>query len=334
VGSKMVVEAAYAGMYSDRVPIARTMQPLPQQYWAGGLVRNDAIASNLNANVPNPFRLANFATLQREDPVAYQNLGTLGFFTGAIIRKNQLLRAFPHINGLTSNRFPLGSARSHSLELSMQRRFGSGFSFNTGYTRLQIYERDYFHNEFDAAPSERPSSDGRPHRFFATGILEMPFGKGKPLFRAGVLNHLCGGWQLAATYEYQPGALLSWGNVFYYGKLEEIPAQERTLDRWFNTDNFERNAARGPAAFHRRVFPTVVPGVRADSQNRWNANLQREFRMAEGVRLQFRVDAMNVFNRSYWGAANTSPTSSNFGKVTSTLQSDKRWIQLQVRIRF
>ena len=334
LGPRAVVEVAYAGMYSDRIAVSRTMQPLPEQYWADGLVRNNAVASDLNSNVTNPFRLSNFAFLQTQDPVLYQNLSTLSFFTSSTIRKDRLLRAYPHINGLTNNRFPLGSARSNSLEVSFQRRFAQGFSFNAGYTRLQIYERDYFHNEFDAEPSERSSNDGRPHRFFAVGIFEFPFGKGKAWFQSGLLNYLLGGWQLAATYEYQPGALLTWGNLFYYGKLEDIPLKERTLERWFNTENFERSAAKGPASFHRRVFPTVVPGVRADSQNRWNANLQREFRMSEAARLQFRVDALNVFNRSLFGAPSTDPYSTNFGRITSTVQSDKRWIQLQARIRF
>lgn len=335
LGAKTVIEVAYAGMYSDRVQVARTMQPLPERYWADGATRNNAIATDLNSNVPNPFLLSNFAALRTQDPVSYQNLGTLGFFTSPTIPKNRLLREFPHINGLTDNRVPLGTVTSNALEVSLQRRFASGFNVNAGYTRLQVYERDYFHNEFDALPSERPSSEGRPHRFFAAGIFELPFGAGKPLFQSGVLRHVFGGWQVAATYEYQPGALLGWGNLFYYGKLEEIPAgDERRIGRWFNTDNFERVATRTPAAFHRRVFPTVIDGVRADSQNRWNGNAQREFAITESLKFQLRLDALNVLNRTGWGNPDTNPVSTNFGVVTTTQQSDKRWIQFQARLRF
>jgi hypothetical protein len=334
LGSKMVIEVAYAGMYSDRVPVSRTMQPLPEKYWADGLVRNNAIASDMNSNVTNPFRLTNFSFLQTQNPVVYQDMSTLGFYTSATIQKNRLLRAFPQVNGLSNNRFPLGSAYSNALEISFQRRFAQGFNLNAGYTKLQIYERDYFHNEFDEQPSERPSSDGRPHRFYATGILELPFGKNKPLVQNGVLAAVLGGWQMAATYEYQPGALLGWGNLFYYGNLDDIRLENPQIGRWFNTDNFERISTRTPAAYHRRVFPTVVPGVRGDCQNRWNANLQREFGLYENLKLQFRLDILNVFNRSLWSAPDTNPVSTNFGKVTSTVQSDKRWIQFQARLRF
>jgi len=333
-GNTSVAEVAYAGMYTDRIAIAKTMQPLPEKYWADGLQRNNAIASDLNANVPNPFYLPNFAGLRTADPVLYQYLTTLSFFTSATIRKNRLLRSFPHVPGLTNSRVPLGVARSHSLEASLQRRFANGFSLNAGYTLLWLRGKDYFHNEFDEFPTERESNYGRPFRFYAAGIWKLPCGKGKTWLQSGLLNWMFGGWQLAATYVYQPGPLLVFGNLFYYGDLKDITKGARTLDRWFNTDNFERNAAKAPAEFHKRVFPTVIPGLRADSQNRWNANLQREFGATERLKLQFRIDALNLFNRSHFSSPNTDPLSSNFGKVTSELQNDKRWIQFQARLRF
>ncbi|MEK7407594.1 MAG: carboxypeptidase-like regulatory domain-containing protein, partial [Acidobacteriota bacterium] len=60
-GANLVVEAAYAGQYSDRIPIGQTLRPLPEGYWADGLKRNDVIPANLNANVTNPFSIQNLA---------------------------------------------------------------------------------------------------------------------------------------------------------------------------------------------------------------------------------------------------------------------------------
>ena len=60
--------------------------------------------------------------------------------------------------------------------------------------------------------------------------------------------------------------------------------QGKTLDQWFNTAvPFERVAANQPAAFHARVFPRNFNRLRADGLNQWNANIVREFRIAEGV---------------------------------------------------
>lgn len=335
LGASNLVEVAYAGSYSDRVYVTKPMQPLPEQYWASGTVRNDSLASNLNANVPNPFYIANFEALRTSNPVLYQDLSTNGFFTSPTIRKSQLLRPYPHLNGLSEQYSPQGEVKTHSLEARFERRFSKGFNLNVAYTGMRGRARDIYLNEFDPLPSWRESSQTRPHRLTATGVFELPFGFGKPLASSGVLAALFGGFQIAATYEYQPGGLLSFGNLFYYGDLSEITRGKRTLDRWFNIDApFERVAARGPAAFHRRVFPVHIDGLRADSTNIWNANLQREFRLAERVRFQLRFDVLNLFNRTTFAAPDTNPYSTNFGKVTNVTGTPPRFIQLQGKIRF
>ena len=49
----------------------------------------------------NPFYIANFSSLQTSDPVLYQALASRSFFTSPTIRKNQLLRPFSQMNGLS-----------------------------------------------------------------------------------------------------------------------------------------------------------------------------------------------------------------------------------------
>jgi hypothetical protein len=333
-GSRMVLEAAYAGSYSDRVSITQSLSPLPEQYWASGNVRNNAIDTDLNSNVTNPFRITNLADLRTTNPLVYQDLSTQSFFTSATIRKNLLLRPFTVMNGLNNTTSPLGEVKNHALEISFERRFSKGFNLNVGYTMLHARDRDYFYNQFDASPSWRPSNSSRPRRLVASAIWELPFGRGRALARNGVASWLVGGFQLALTYEYQPGALLDWGNLFYSGNLGDIPTDNQTLDHWFDTDGFERVAARQPGTYHRRVFPTRVDGVRADMTNQWNANLLREFRFREGMALQLRLDAINLQNRSQFAAPSASATSTDFGRVRSQTNNLNRFIQIQARIRF
>src|SRR5574340_157240 len=252
-GNNMVFEAAYAASYSDHVRVdqSKTLSYLPQQYWATGLVRNDAIATNLNSDVPNPFLLSGFADLKNSNPLVYADMATQGFFTSSTIRKNQLLRAYPQMNGIAvKDTASDGEARADALELSFARRLAKGFSVNAAYTRLRLVEADYFYNEFDAKPSWRSSNDGRPHRLSASGIWELPFGPGRALARRGPLGLLFGGWQIGWTYEFQTGPLITFGNLFYYGDLGDIAKGPHTLAEWFNTNGFERNAAKGPANFH------------------------------------------------------------------------------------
>src|SRR5262249_36071110 len=196
IGTKMLIDASYSGSYSDRVAVPRTLSALPAQYWATGNTRNDAIATNLNSNVTNPFYIGNFADLAKSSPVVYQNMSTLAFFTSRTARKNQLLRAFPEMSGLTQTNAPAGDVRTHDLEVSFERRFAKGVSFFAAYARTSPQTPDFFANEFDAAPTSRESNFARPHRLVFTGIWELPFGRGRAFLQHGIPNWLFGGWQL------------------------------------------------------------------------------------------------------------------------------------------
>jgi Carboxypeptidase regulatory-like domain len=334
LGGNMVLEAAYVGERAADIPLSHSLSYLPAQYWSFGTVRDNNTASNMTQNVTNPFRITNFSALQTSDPAQYANLNTIGYFTSATIQKNSLLRAFPELNGLTQRNAPAGSSRTDALQVTLQRRFAKGFNLNVGYTRMRARTADIFSNEFDVSPTWRESNDARPHRLVAGGIYELPFGKGRPFAKTGILNHVLGGFQMAATYEWEPGALLDFGNLYYYGKLDDIRSGPHTLDEWFNTDNFERTSTKLPAQFQARVFPTHVDGVRADMTNQWNTNIQREFRLKERVRFQIRVDALNLQNRTQFAAPNVNPASTDFGRVTAQSNTTKRFIQLQARLRF
>ena len=170
-----------------------------------------------------------------------------------------------------------------------------------------------------------------------TAIFEFPFGKGK---RFGANLHravdlFIGGWQTAWTYEYQPGPLIDWGNVFYYGNdISDILNVNRTWDTWFNTANFEKSTAKTPNGSNRRVFPTRVPDLRSDKTSQWNANMAKNFRFKERYNFQMRLNVLNLQNRSQMNGPNTDPTSTNFGRITSQSAATNRWIDVQARIQF
>ncbi|MGH8246797.1 MAG: hypothetical protein ACREUU_10230 [Gammaproteobacteria bacterium] len=368
LGKNMVVEAAYAGSYGDRVYIERNINPLPGQYWADGLSRRSEVPTYLNANLPNPFRITNFEDLRASNPTVFEELAAQSFFTNSTQPRHRLLRPFPHMTTMTEDFAPDGKVRTASLEFTFQRRFSKGLTINAGYTRLRNKAADWFANEFDEEPTWRLGNNGRPHRFTATGIYQLPFGKRRAFLKNGVLSKIFGGFQTAVTYEYQLGALLTFGNnLFYYGDLnllsKALKPEQRTLDQWFNTFNvrnwyaanrpgvnpcataparqprteevgFETCANYGPDSYHRRVFPSRVEGVRADSTNQWNVNLQREFPLTEKVKMFLRLDALNLQNRSRFNAPSTDPNSTNFGRVTSQSAALNRFYQLQARIQF
>jgi hypothetical protein len=231
------------------------------------------------------------------------------------------------------------------MDVSFERRFAKGFNLNVAYTRLWNYAADYFPNPFDTSPAWEPSNLGAPHRFTATSVYQLPFGKGRKYLQHGPASWIAGGFQFTVIYEYQPGPLLTWNTTtFYNGNLGSICNGPRTLGQWFDTSGFQKSAALGAAAYQAAVFPREINGYggcRADSLNNWNLNGMREFKIRERANLQLRFDVYNLQNRSQFSAPNTTPTSTDFGKVTAQPALNgagggavNRWVTVQARINF
>jgi hypothetical protein len=337
LGRRMVAEVAYLGSRTSDISLTRRLNYLPEQYWADGNTRNDAIASFLDGTVPNPFNIREFEFLRAVDPVLYNDMATNGFFTGTTIRRHQLLRAYPHMNGLQNTRVPDGKSRYDHVEMSLQQRLIGGLEYTVAYTRAWDERADFYFNEFDQQPTWRPSNSSNPHHFMTTVIAELPFGQGKRwLSEPGLLRMIAGGWQASGIYHLQSGRAIDWGNLFYYGSSYEnieIARGDRDRARWFNTDDFERGGTRQPASFHRRVFPQRFDYLRGDYMNQLDLSMQRTFSLRRGTNLLVRFDAINAFNNVQWDLPTTNPTSSNFGAVTQQWNTP-RWLQVQARMTF
>ena len=146
---------------------------------------------------------------------------------------------------------------------------------------------------------------------------------------------LAGNWQISGSWEFQPGALLDWGNLFFYGDLNDIKVDNPTRDRWINTDaGFEKDPARTPAAFQKRTFPFRVDGVCGQALTFANVSILRNFDLSSRRTLQFRFDAQNIFNRQQWLGPNLTPTSTQFGQVTTVALNQMRFFTFSTRLTF
>jgi hypothetical protein len=337
----MLLQVYYWAEWGSDLQVSDTPGTVPAQYWNTTMTRNNALASNMSQNVTNPFNIANFAALKTSNPQLYQQMSTLGFFTGATIQKQQLLRAYPQINGgLASYQYD-GKAKNNALQVTFQRRLSKGLNLNANYTYSKASVWNTIYNPYDTDPEGwTPTNIPLPNRVNVTGIYELPFGKNRSFLSSGVLSHVVGDWQVALTYDFQQGPFLTWGNYFYNGDLSSIGSAltsgyTKTLNTWFNTNApFVKVAANGPASYQARVFPTNITSVRADGLNQWNANLRRDFRIKEKAVFELRMDALNLFNRSQFAAPDNNPYDTTFGVVSSTTATLNRWYQLQGRIRF
>jgi hypothetical protein len=298
---EFLVEAGYTGNKAIHLGVDRNINATPNQYLSTSPFRDNATINALSTTVANPFYGINSIYPQK-------------------IAVADLLRPYPEFGDITETQ-PLGYSWYHSLQIRAEKRFSHGYMLGASYTFSKNMEATSFLNAGDAAVNRSISSLDRPHRVNLHGILELPFGKGRPFAShlPKALDALAGGWQLNNIFTYQSGAPLSFGNVIFLGDLHDIPLSsgERSVNRWFNTGAGFVTASAQQLASNIRTFPKYLAGVRGDGQTDWNLSLFKHFKIKERATLEFRFEAYDLLNHPNFSDPNTTVTSSAFGMVTS-----------------
>lgn len=298
---QFLLEASYVGNRNTHLNVLRNMNFTHAQYLSTSPVRDQPTIDFLGRVSPNPFRGA--------DPIY-----------GVNISRANLLRAYPHFASVNIHE-PVGYSWYHSLQMRVEKRLSRGFTTQFSYTWAKHMEATEFMNLQDPTPYEVISALDRTHRATASGIWEIPIGKGRK-WGANlnpVLNGFLGGWQLTGAWQRQSGQPLGFGNVIFNGDLDNVvlPRGQRGVDQWFNVDaGFERNIARQLAGNLRR-FPLRFNGIRGPIQDRLDGGLLKNFQLTERFRLQFRAETFNALNYANLSNPNTSVTAGAFGTITS-----------------
>jgi hypothetical protein len=207
---------------------------------------------------------------------------------------------------------------------------------NVAYTWSKFLEATGFLNATDPSPSRVISDLDRTHRVVISGIWELPMGKGRALARSTnpVLSKLIEGWQAQAIYQWQSGPPLGFGNAIFTGNLADVPlsGSQRTIYQWFNVAGFNRNSSQ-QLSQNIQTLSTRFSGIRGDGLDNWDISLVKNTGITERARLQFRTEFVNALNHAQFSTPNTTPTSSSFGRVTSTAQWP-RTIQFGMKVIF
>jgi hypothetical protein len=211
----------------------------------------------------------------------------------------------------------------------------NGFTFQLGYTWSKLMEATEFLNPTDPDPYESIGALDRTHRLTMSGIWELPVGRGRRFGDSlpGFLNLVAGDWQLGAVIVRQSGAPLGFGNVPFSGNVADIalPKDERSVDRWFNTDaGFTRNTTQQLSS-NLRTMPLRFGEVRGDGRATWDFSLIKNVRVARAV-VQFRAEVYNAWNHPNFSDPNTNPFSTSFGRVTSAGEA-RNW-QFALALKF
>jgi hypothetical protein len=184
------------------------------------------------------------------------------------------------------------------------------------------------------------SSTNVPQDLSLNWLYELPVGQGKLLHTGNhVADYLIGGWQvngITSIYSGLPvnltvnGDIANTGNASGYMRPNLVGnpsvAHQMAL-QWFNTAAFAQ-----PAQY---TFGNVGRDLlRGPDMVNFDFSLFRRFplKWREGMALEFRAEAYNVFNTTHFGTPVTNLSNVNFGQITSA--SGSRQLQLGARVDF
>jgi hypothetical protein len=270
------------------------------------------------------------------------------------LQVQQLLRAYPNAGfGLNQADAQRGHVVDNEIRVVYHKRMSKGLQSDVQYAHMWGRQQ-WLANSFDQTPEWQLNSNIRPDRVVWSTVFQLPFGKGQRFATHGALAQLAGGWQLSWIYTYQTGALISWGNTYYYGDINQIVdalnhdnIHSQNIHMWYDPAavwtgttappsgfaGFEGRSANQPNTYQARVFPQYIDSLRNDGIHNWDAKVLRRFPIYERLAFVVSLDAMNVTNHTQFTAPNITVTSTAFGQLTGQANSG-RILQFNTRIEF
>ncbi len=253
---------------------------------------------------------------------------------------------------------PFSTANYNALQAQLTRRFSGGFSVQASYTFSKAIA---YADEADSTLAFNiPASFGRDrsvtgydrtHNFQAGFVAESPFGKGKHWLRAGIGNHLLGGWQVNGTFSAYSGTPFT---VTASGASLNAPTETQTADQALPTVRILGGTGPGQSYFDPAAFAPVTAVrygtsglniLRGPGVANVDLGLFRQFSITERWKLQFRAEAFNATNTPHFNNPATNVSNAIFGsngsitrtngytEITSA-QADQRQLRFGLRVSF
>jgi hypothetical protein len=318
---RFLTEVTYVQGYSQNLAVTRDLNAVPGQYFSTAPLRDNPTNNYLTAQVPNP--LAGLLP------------GT--GLNAATVSRAQLLRPYPHFSSVVAAE-TTGSSDYQSVQSRVERRMYQGLTVQISYTWSRTMTESEYLNAFDTDLHRVIGAFDRTHIFVTSGIAELPFGRGRH-WGAGwsaPVDTLFGGWQISYLLKRQSGAPLGFGNFLLKPGMTiddiALPRGERTIERWFNTDAFERAPAQQLVS-NVRTTPARLADVRGPGYVVLDLGIMKNLALGPRMQLQLRAETYNTLNTTNFNNPNTAPTNTAFGTITSQ-NPFPRQLQLAARLSF
>jgi hypothetical protein len=184
-------------------------------------------------------------------------------------------------------------------------------------------------NIYNPGASYGTESFNAPQVFSTSLIWGLPWFHNAP----GIKGIALGGWQYSDITTIQSGFALTPGLSIATPGLATYPdrvagssvAGPKTAAEWFNTAAFTAPAA----GYFGNAAPGSIPGPGVID---FDMAFYKDFRIREGLTLQFRGEAFNIFNHTNFSGVQTAYGTGNYGQVTSAL--DPRKLEFALRLQF
>jgi hypothetical protein len=234
----------------------------------------------------------------------------------------------------------------NSLAVKLEKRFSRGFTFLSSFTwshNIDYNNEDLLDGStgvvtpYDMRRERGNSTLDRRLAYNLSSVYELPFGKGKGRLESGPGNWLLGGWQVGAIVALYSGMPITHSinvnNQNLGGAVRgdwvsnpNLPASQRTIDRWFDLAAFTTNAPGTIGNAGRNLI--YGPGTK-----NLDLMVSRSFAMPwENHSLQFRAEAFNATNTANFGVPSTAIGTPAAGRITTA--ADPRRVQFALKYIF
>jgi len=257
---------------------------------------------------------------------------------------------------------PAGNNHYDGLSARFEHRFAGGLYFLNSFTwghavgdseQALEYYAGYVEanpqNIHDLAAEAGPSSFDVKFNNVTSIVYEVPFGRGRKYGSSmnPVLDGVAGGWELNTINTAHTGTPL---NVYYNPSQQ---AETSSLSNDYRGEPFLRPNVTGSATSQStsQMINTYFAGYtfstpsgnypfgdlgrnafRAPGLEQWDFAADKNFRIREAMRLQFRSEFFNITNKTNFGIPGTDISTSSFGQIRTTYPA--RQIQFALKLMF
>jgi carboxypeptidase family protein len=237
---------------------------------------------------------------------------------------------------------PATTERYDSLQVSANRRFSRGLQFSAAYTWAAGTANGW--NQNNPLPSSTARSrNSLVQKQVAVFTYTWDVPAGSKLIPGAVASQILDRWQIQGVTVFANGQISNitsgttdnfdfsgggetCGNVIQTGNAV-LPRDQRSVDRWFDTDVFRRPSGRGDIGNNCNNAKFIQPGF-----NNHDISFFKKFSLwSEKRALEFRAEMFNAFNHTQFQTIGTTAqfdtlgrqTNTTFGKVTAARDGRK-----------